>query len=766
MNPKLRLGAAALLAVALSTTALASATSAVAARSVDPPSPDQHRSAIATSLSALKADQAALKATGEDAFTLTSSVSGPRGTQYQTYGRTHAGLPVYGGEVIVATDASGSVVQSIASGQQNKIDVSTSPSIKAEAAAVTARGRVAKAASVSTPTLMIHAATAKPRLAWEVLVTSAERPSNLHVYVDARTGKVIDQWDEVRDGTGNSYYNGNPVTIDTTPAYTMRDPTRSGLQCGGQNGSPYTKSSDNWGNGGGTNLETACVDALFDVQHEWDMLKNWLGRSGINGSGGGYPAYVGLNEVNAYWTGSYATFGHNQAGSQQLTSMDVVGHEFGHGIFQFSGGGGAGSGNEAGGLNESTGDIFGALTEHYVNEPANLDPPDYLVGEEVNLAGNGPIRNMMNPGAVGDPNCYSSAIPNTEVHSAAGPQNHWFYLAAVGTSGSSRCDNGAAITGIGIQKAGQVYMGALNLKTAPWTYKKARVATLNAAKSLFSGCAEFNVIKNAWDGVSVGTQPGEPTCTNQSNDFNVTLEPASGSTQPGSSVQTTVRTTVTSGSAQQITLSTGTLPAGVTAQFNPQTITAGQTSTLTLSTSASSSGTQSIPVIATGANATHQASYTLQIGQVTNDYSFSVNPNSASVQAGQSTTATVSTQVTAGSAQSITLGASNVPSGVTVTFSPQTITAGQTSTVTIATTSSAAQNTYAISLNADGTSADHSAAFNLTVGGTSQSTWQTWTAYKVGDVVSYNGVQYRCLQGHTSLPGWEPPNTPALWQPI
>ncbi|MEV7231015.1 MULTISPECIES: carbohydrate-binding protein [Polymorphospora] len=28
----------------------------------------------------------------------------------------------------------------------------------------------------------------------------------------------------------------------------------------------------------------------------------------------------------------------------------------------------------------------------------------------------------------------------------------------------------------------------------------------------------------------------------------------------------------------------------------------------------------------------------------------------------------------------------------------------------------------------------------------------------------YKGVSYRCLQGHTALVGWEPPNVPALWQ--
>jgi hypothetical protein len=42
--------------------------------------------------------------------------------------------------------------------------------------------------------------------------------------------------------------------------------------------------------------------------------------------------------------------------------------------------------------------------------------------------------------------------------------------------------------------------------------------------------------------------------------------------------------------------------------------------------------------------------------------------------------------------------------------------------------------------------------------------WAPGHAYKVGDVVTYNGVSYRCLQQHTSITTWEPPNVPALWQ--
>jgi chitin-binding protein len=43
-------------------------------------------------------------------------------------------------------------------------------------------------------------------------------------------------------------------------------------------------------------------------------------------------------------------------------------------------------------------------------------------------------------------------------------------------------------------------------------------------------------------------------------------------------------------------------------------------------------------------------------------------------------------------------------------------------------------------------------------------TWRAGFTYAVGTQVTYGGATYRCLQAHTSMVGWEPPNTPALWQ--
>lgn len=43
--------------------------------------------------------------------------------------------------------------------------------------------------------------------------------------------------------------------------------------------------------------------------------------------------------------------------------------------------------------------------------------------------------------------------------------------------------------------------------------------------------------------------------------------------------------------------------------------------------------------------------------------------------------------------------------------------------------------------------------------------WLEGTSYKLGDVVTYNGNTYTCIQPHTALvgAGWNPASTPALW---
>src|SRR4029453_16285927 len=107
---------------------------------------------------------------------------------------------------------------------------------------------------------------------------------------------------------------------------------------------------------------------------------------------------------------------------------------------------------------------------------------DIRVGEDVNRVGSGPIRNMYNPSAVGDPNCYSSSIPGAEVHAAAGPGNHWFYLAAQGSAGNGQpasptCNGSTVGNPLGIQTTMKILYNAMLMKTSSSSYLKYRTWT-------------------------------------------------------------------------------------------------------------------------------------------------------------------------------------------------------------------------------------------------------------------------------------------------
>ncbi|MFE9955522.1 M4 family metallopeptidase [Micromonospora sp. NPDC005299] len=495
---------------------------AVQAAPPGPAAPDaaQARAIAADSARALVAGRPAyLHASSDDAFVQKTVISS-EGTQYVPYERTYKGLPVVGGDFVLATDTAGNLKYASVAQQQAIGSLATTPKLTSATAAKTARAQLKTVSTVEGTNLVVYTLGAKPALAWETTVrgTDAEGPSRLTVDVDALTGTVLRTQEHVVHGTGTGAWNGpSPLTLNTTQSggtYSMKDPTVTNLSCqDAATNTTFSGSDDVWGNGTATSRETGCVDALFAAQTEHKMLAQWLGRNGADGNGGYWPIRVGLNDQNAYYDGTQVQIGKNTSG-QWIGSLDVVAHEIGHGIDDHTPGGISG-----GGTQEFVADTFGASTEWFANEPSSYDAPDFLVGEKVNLVGSGPIRNMYNPSALGDPNCYSSSIPGTEVHAAAGPGNHWFYLLANGSSptngqpASSTC-NGSSVTGLGIQKAMKIMYNAMLLKTSSSSYLKYRVWTLQAAKNLYpTSCTEFNAVKAAWTAISVPAQTGEATCT-------------------------------------------------------------------------------------------------------------------------------------------------------------------------------------------------------------------------------------------------------------
>ncbi|MYZ10996.1 peptidase M4 family protein, partial [Streptomyces sp. SID2999] len=144
------------------------------------------------------------------------------------------------------------------------------------------------------------------------------------------------------------------------------------------------------------------------------------------------------------------------------------------------------------------------------------DPGDYLIGEKININGDGtPLRYMDKPSKDGGSADYwSSSVGNKDVHYSSGVANHFFYLLSEGSgaktingvSYNSPTSNGSTVTGIGRAKALQIWYKALTTYfTSTTNYKAARTGTLNAASALYGGTssAEYKAVAAAWSAVNV-----------------------------------------------------------------------------------------------------------------------------------------------------------------------------------------------------------------------------------------------------------------------
>ncbi|MER5200132.1 M4 family metallopeptidase [Streptomyces sp. NPDC002755] len=454
------------------------------------------------------------------------------GTTHTRYERTYAGLPVLGGDLVVHLK-SGRTTVSRASGATLSLP-SLSPKLSATGAggralAAAASADVTGAATERAPRLVVWAGAAKPVLAWETVVEGVQQdgtPSELQVVTDATTGKEILAAEKVHTGTGTGQYVGT-VPVGSTlsgSTYQLTDGDRAGHKTYDLNqgtsgtGTLFTDDNDVWGTGLPSNRQTAGVDVAFGAAATWDYYKDVYGRNGIRNDGvAAYSrAHYGSSYVNAFWQDSCfcMTYGDGSGNTHPLTSLDVAAHEMSHGVtaatanLTYSG--------ESGGLNEATSDIFAAAVEFHSDLAA--DPGDYLVGEKIDINGNGtPLRYMDKPSKDGSSrDSWSSTLGSVDVHYSSGPANHFFYLLSEGSGAKtvngvaydSPTYDGQAVTGIGIENAAAVWYRALTTyMTSSTNYAGARTATLQASADLFGAYSPtYLAVADAWAAINVGSR--------------------------------------------------------------------------------------------------------------------------------------------------------------------------------------------------------------------------------------------------------------------
>lgn len=238
----------------------------------------------------------------------------------------------------------------------------------------------------------------------------------------------------------------------------------------------------------------------------YDYFRNTHDWQSINGEGGDIISFINVTDEdgkgfdNAFWNGAAMFYGNgNRAFSPLAGSVDVGGHEMGHGVIQatanleYQG--------ESGALNESYADIFGAM----------IDRDDWQLGEDVvnrNFFPTGALRDMMDPHNGGNSlndngwqpahtnEQYTGSQDNGGVHINSGINNRAYYLVA---------------NAIGRDKAELIFFRALRRELIRSSqFVDMRIGAEKSAEVLY-GQNEINAVKSAYDQVGIQASPGGGT---------------------------------------------------------------------------------------------------------------------------------------------------------------------------------------------------------------------------------------------------------------
>jgi Zn-dependent metalloprotease len=264
-------------------------------------------------------------------------------------------------------------------------------------------------------------------------------------------------------------------------------------------------------------------DVAVDEAHAssgqvWDLFADRFGRASMDGKGSTVTVTVhfGVNYDNAFWDGQQLVFGDGDGEifDRFTKPLDVMAHEFTHGVVQYSAG--LVYSNQSGALNESVSDVFAALTKQSVLGQT-AEEADWLIGVGLFLPGvqATALRSMLAPGtAYDDPRIgrdpqvgsmadyVETSEDNGGVHINSGIPNRAFALAAIGLGGNSW------------ERAGRIWYDALTAGevAADADFAAFARATLSSAARLFpEDSAPGQQVAQAWS--EVGVLPGAVALT-------------------------------------------------------------------------------------------------------------------------------------------------------------------------------------------------------------------------------------------------------------
>jgi len=464
-----------------------------------------------------------------DEFQVMSVSSGQDGLRHARLQQVHAGVPVYGAEIVVHADESTFIgLNGYVTKHLGDFDVA-SPIGEASALEAARQAR-APGADVSYRTAEAELFVV-PReegtgadLAWRVELfneTQADLPIGRWFYfVDARDGDVISSYDalntEQASGPG-----GNAKKSRTWSAQLDVEPMDGQFAM-------QTDRLVTYDMAGGTALPAMPVrgpldpisDAAIDDAHGYaevtlNMMRDWFGHDSIDDSGFVIVSRVhyDMGFENAFWDGTQMTYGDGADKFYPLSgSVDVVAHEINHGFTSFHSD--LAYEGMSGGLNESFSDIAGALAEFNLE----ADGADFMVGEDI-FKQEGALRYMCDPRAdrafykkeynlddFGSIDHASDFDRGLDVHFSSGVPNKAFCLSVARFKATT---NGGSTVDAARKVGAAWYEANASYWTSGTTYTEGCQGVIDAARALGYSSEEVAALSESWEdvGVHCGGQP-------------------------------------------------------------------------------------------------------------------------------------------------------------------------------------------------------------------------------------------------------------------
>jgi Zn-dependent metalloprotease len=268
---------------------------------------------------------------------------------------------------------------------------------------------------------------------------------------------------------------------------------------------------------GGPKVADRSVNAAYDgLGYTYDFWRAVFSRNSIDDRGMRLDGYVHYGKAynNAYWNGRQMIFGDGDGVlfTDFAGSIDVIAHELGHGITEYTAN--LEYHDQPGALNESMSDVFGSMVKQW-HLKQTAKAADWLIGAQIftpKLKGDA-LRSMKAPGTAYDnPDMGKdpqpahmkdyAMLPDTAegdwggVHVNSGIPNHAFYLLAVALGGHSW------------EVAGKIWFEALQQSNAQADFTAFAKKTHAVAVAAHGPSShEASNVELAWNQVGIAIAP-------------------------------------------------------------------------------------------------------------------------------------------------------------------------------------------------------------------------------------------------------------------